>query len=74
MITLPSHTSHALQPLDVSCFKPFKITFRKEKDNNMVNNNYKESNKIALENWVNKALDVVLSKRNIKNGFKVIGI
>jgi len=27
MITLPSHTSHVLQPLDVSCFKPFKITF-----------------------------------------------
>jgi hypothetical protein len=29
MITLPSHTSHVLQPLDVSCFNPFKITFRK---------------------------------------------
>jgi hypothetical protein len=24
IISLPSHTSHALQPLDVSCFKPFK--------------------------------------------------
>jgi hypothetical protein len=28
MTTLPSHTSHALQPFDVACFKPFKITFR----------------------------------------------
>jgi len=37
----------------------------------MVNNNYKEQNKIALINWVDKALDVTLSKRNIKNGFKV---
>jgi hypothetical protein len=27
MITLPSHTSHALEPLDVSCFEPFKTTF-----------------------------------------------
>jgi hypothetical protein len=27
MITLPSHTSHALQPLDVSCFEPFNTTF-----------------------------------------------
>jgi hypothetical protein len=24
--------SHALQPLNVSYFKPFKTTFRKEKD------------------------------------------
>jgi hypothetical protein len=29
MITLPSHTSHVFQALDVSCFKPFKTTFRK---------------------------------------------
>jgi hypothetical protein len=29
MITLPSHTSHALQPLDVVSFKPFKSAFRK---------------------------------------------
>jgi hypothetical protein len=27
LLTLPSHTSHALQPLDVSCFKPFKQAF-----------------------------------------------
>jgi hypothetical protein len=26
--TLPSHTSHALQPFEVACFKPFKISFR----------------------------------------------
>jgi hypothetical protein len=32
MITLPFHTSHVLQPLDVSCFKPFKTTFRKVRD------------------------------------------
>ncbi len=27
MITLPSHTSYAFQPLDVFCFKSFKTTF-----------------------------------------------
>jgi hypothetical protein len=32
MMTLPSYTSHALQPLDVSCFKPFKTTFKKVGD------------------------------------------
>jgi hypothetical protein len=29
MITLHSHTSHALQPLDAGCFEPFKIAFKK---------------------------------------------
>jgi hypothetical protein len=42
MVTLPSHTSHALQPLDVVCFKPFKIAFRKEKNTTMINRNYIE--------------------------------
>jgi hypothetical protein len=28
LLILPSHTSHALQPLDVSIFKPFKQFFR----------------------------------------------
>ena len=28
MLTLSSHTSHAIRPLDVSCFKPFKQAFR----------------------------------------------
>jgi hypothetical protein len=39
----------------------------------MVNNNYKEWNKIAFIHWVDKALDVALSKRNM-NGFKVTRI
>jgi hypothetical protein len=40
----------------------------------MVNNIYKEVDRIALANWGDKALNVALSKRNIKNGFKVIRI
>jgi len=52
MITLPSHTSHALQPLDVSCFKPFKTTFRKVKDATMFKSNHMEPNKIILVGWV----------------------
>ena len=32
IISVPSHTSHALQPLDLACFAPFKIAFRKHRD------------------------------------------
>ncbi len=31
MFTFPRHTSQALRPLEMSCFKPFKTTFKKEK-------------------------------------------
>ncbi len=52
-------------------FKPFKTSFKKKKTNNMVIINYNELNKAILVAWVNKALDVALSKRNIKSGFQV---
>jgi hypothetical protein len=74
MITLSSHTFHALQPLDVACFKPFNTTFKKEKDYAMVNDNFTEPNKITLLGWVDKALDQTLTKKNIISRFKVIGI
>jgi hypothetical protein len=35
MVTLLAHRSHALQPLDVSFFKPFKIVFKKKKQKTM---------------------------------------
>jgi hypothetical protein len=57
IITLPSHTSHVLQPLDVSCLKPFKITFRKVKDVIMFKNNHMEPDKITLVGWVHQALE-----------------
>jgi hypothetical protein len=41
MVTLLTHISHAPQPLDVTCFKPFKIAFRKINIKfNMAKNNY----------------------------------
>jgi hypothetical protein len=32
LLTLPSHCSHAMQPLDVAVFKPFKGAFRVYRD------------------------------------------
>jgi hypothetical protein len=39
MATLLLHTCHALQPLDVVCFKSFKINFKREKNTTMVTRN-----------------------------------
>ncbi len=48
MVIFFSYTSHALQPLDISCFKIFKTTFRKERDSAMSKKICKEPNKIVL--------------------------
>jgi hypothetical protein len=66
MIALSSHTSHALQPLDVHCFKPFKTTFKKERNNAILRNNHCELNKIAFVNWVKKVLNTSLSQKMLK--------
>ncbi len=69
IVTLSSHTYHALQPLDVNCFKLFKITFEKKKKI-MVRNNSCEPNKNTFANWVNKALDTSLTKKTSRMGLK----
>jgi len=74
MVTLPSHTSHAFQPLDMACFKPFKTTFIRERNKVMVTRNYIELNKITLARWVDKALDQALTRKNIILGFIITRI
>jgi hypothetical protein len=56
MVTLLSHMSHALRPLNVTYFKPFKNVFKKEKDATMASNHYLEPNMVTLTKWVDKAL------------------
>jgi len=74
MLTPPSHTSHILQPLDVSCFRPFKSTFKREKNESMFKNNHRDLDKVTLAGWADKTLNQSLSKQNIKIGFKTIRI
>jgi hypothetical protein len=54
MIIIPSHTLHAFQPLNISCFKHFKTTFWKKNDATMAKRNYNKLNKTALARWVDK--------------------
>ena len=74
LVSLPSQTSHALQPLDVACFKPFKGTFKVYRNKWMIENNGKKVEKDTLAHWVDLALNRALSKHNILAGFRATGI
>ena len=74
LLTLPSHTSHRLQPLDVGVFAPFKCYFRRYRDAWSVNNKGKGTSKQTLVMWVLKALKRALTTRNITIGFRTTGI
>jgi hypothetical protein len=70
LFTLPSHTSHALQPLDVSVFKPFKTFFRKYRDFWTFRTFNQVVTKLTLAHWVSLGLRRALTPQNIKGGFR----
>jgi hypothetical protein len=75
MVTLPFHNSHMLQPLDVTCFKPFKTTFTKKRNVIMEKNNFSHLDKIILaKNGWAKLCNNLWEKKNIKFGFRVFKI
>ena len=74
IVSLPSHTSHALQPLNVACFAPFKIAFRIYIDLWSMQNKIRIVGKQKLCEWTSKALHDALTPRNIKSGFRKTGI
>lgn len=74
LLTLPAHTSHALQPLDVSVFKPFKQYFREYRDFWSSRNLDESATKDVLAQWVSLALRKALSVNNIQKGFSATGI
>jgi hypothetical protein len=74
MVTLLSHTSHALQPLDVACFKPFKIAFRAYRDIWTIANKGQQCKKEDLAQLVSLSLKKALTPQNIQAGFKTTKI
>ena len=74
MLTLPSHTSYGLQPLDIACFKPFKVAFRAYKNAWCKRNPGVKVRKEDLASWVSLGLKKALTPTNIKVGFRGTGI
>ena len=74
LLTLPSHTSHRLQPLDVSIFALFKKSFKRYRDAWVMKNRGKGACKEVLAMWVSLGLQRALTKSNIQAGFRATGI
>ena len=74
LVTLPSHTSHRLQPLDVAVFAPYKKAFRKYRDAWVVKHPRQSAGKKILALWVSLGLQRALTVSNICAGFCGTGI
>ena len=74
MVNLPSHTSHALQPSDVSVFKPFKTAFRFYRDENCLQRRGRKVEKEELASWISKVLKKAFNPQNILSGFQAYRI
>ena len=74
MISLSSHTNHALQPLDVAYFAPLKKAFRVYRDLWIMQCKGKTVNKEHLAQWASLAFKKALTPTNVRTGFQACGI
>jgi hypothetical protein len=56
LLTLPFYTSHALEPLDLSYFKPFKTAFRAYRDMWIIKHKGVRTRKDILGEWISKSI------------------
>jgi hypothetical protein len=74
VMTMPSHTSHALQPLDVTCFGPTKKSFRISLSYLQRRYGLKTITKLHSCFVFEYALEVGCKSENIISGFRACGI
>ena len=74
LLTLPSHTTHRLQPLVVSIFALFNCTFKRYKDAWVLKKRGKGASKYILAMWVSMGLQRALTTSNIEGGFRTCGV
>ena len=74
IMSLLSYTSHELQLLDMSYFKPFEQSYRAFRDAWAKKYIWKKVGKQILAQWMNLALQRALTMRNIQFGFRATRI
>jgi hypothetical protein len=74
LLTIPPHTSHKLQPLDVAFFGPFKQRFAVECDKLLLNNAGKSINLYHVGGLVHQAHLLTATAKLAKSGFEKTGI
>lgn len=74
MVTLPPHTSHRLQPLDVSVFGPFKAYLNSEMDKWMTSNPGQRIRDFDMSSIIKNAFMRAMTPTNIIKGFEKTGI
>lgn len=74
MITLPPHTSHRTQPLDLTVFGPLKNALHKECQTFMNLQNYEKLTPLDLIPLFTKAYLKIANAEKAVNGFKTAGI
>lgn len=74
LLTIPPHTSHRLQPLDVTVFGPFKRSYATAVDGWMRSNPVKTVTIHDIPGLEKAAQEGAMTSRNIISGFKNTGI
>lgn len=74
MLSLPPHTSHRMQPLDVSFFGPFKAAYKRECDAFLKSHLAEKITPYEVASLVRRAFNNVASISKGESGFRSTGI
>ena len=74
LVTIPLHTSHKLQPLDVAVYGPFKSFYNKACDRWLLNHPGQTLRIYDIAGLVGEAFPSAFTPTNIMKGFQVTGI
>lgn len=74
MVSLPPHTSHRLQPLDLTFFTPLKSAFYREFDFYLKPTGHTKITEYDVAEFLNKLFDEVAKISTAVSGFRTSGI